>query len=168
VRYNRRITLTEYEDAITVKLTATKDRTCYVCGPDNPVGLHVPFEKDGEAGSTAVYLARKEHGGWNGILHGGVTFSLMDEAFGWCLYLQNIPAVTARVETRFHKPIPIGTRLHIRAWVVGKRRRLYDARAEVRVDNASGLLVAESDAVLCSVAQSDASADEEAVATMNG
>jgi acyl-coenzyme A thioesterase PaaI-like protein len=75
----------------------------------------------------------------------------MDEAFGWCLYFQGIPVVTARVETRFHKPIPTGTRLHIRAWVVRQRRRLYDARAEVRIDDQQGPLVAEADAVLCRV-----------------
>ena len=130
----------------------TKDTTCFVCGPDNPLGLRVPFERDGEAGSAAFYVARKEHGGWNGILHGGVTFSLMDEAFGWCLFFRDIPSVTARIETRFHKPIRIGTRLHIRAWVVRQRRRLYDAQAEVRIGDAGGLLVAESAAVLYNVA----------------
>ncbi|MBB5065442.1 PaaI family thioesterase [Granulicella mallensis] len=133
-------------------ISGTKDTTCFVCGPDNPLGLRVPFAPDGDAGSTAVYVARKEHGGWNGILHGGVTFSLMDEAFGWCLYFQDIPSVTARIETRFHRPIPIGTRLHIRAWVVGQRKRLFDAKAEVREGDAGGTLLAESEAVLCRVA----------------
>jgi acyl-coenzyme A thioesterase PaaI-like protein len=132
-------------------ISGTKDTTCYVCGPDNPLGLQVPFTPEGEAGSTAVYVARKEHGGWNGILHGGVTFSLMDEAFGWCLYFQDIPSVTARIETRFHRPIPIGTRLHVRAWVVGQRKRLFDAKAEVREGDADGTLLAESEAVLCRV-----------------
>jgi acyl-coenzyme A thioesterase PaaI-like protein len=132
-------------------ISGTKDTTCFVCGPDNSLGLQVPFVPDGDAGSAAVYVARKEHGGWNGILHGGVTFSLMDEAFGWCLYFQDIPSVTARIETRFHKPIPIGTRLHVRAWVVGQRKRLFDAKAEVREGDADGTLLAESEAVLCRV-----------------
>jgi acyl-coenzyme A thioesterase PaaI-like protein len=134
-----------------VTLSGTKHTTCFVCGPDNPLGLQVPFEPDGEAGSTATYVARKEHGGWNGILHGGVVFALMDEAFGWCLYFQRIPSVTARIQTSFHQPIPIGTHLHIRAWVTGQRRKLFDAKAEVRLDNVSGLLVAEPNAVLYTV-----------------
>jgi acyl-coenzyme A thioesterase PaaI-like protein len=146
-----------------VAFPGTKDANCFVCGPHNPLGLQVPFERDGETGSTAVYVARKEHGGWTGILHGGVTFSLMDEAFGWCLFFQNIPAVTARVETRFHKPIPIGTRLYIRAWAVRKRRRLYDARAEVRIGDAAGPLAAESDAVLCQLNPAGDRRDREAV-----
>jgi len=32
------------------------------------------------------YIARAEHGGWDGILHGGVMFALMDEALGWAHY----------------------------------------------------------------------------------
>jgi len=86
--------------------------------------------RDGKPGE---YVAQKKHSGWNGILHGGVTFSLMDEAFGWCLFFQNIPATTAKIETRFHKPIRIGASLEIKAWVIRQRRKLFDARAEVRV-----------------------------------
>ncbi len=132
-----------------MSFSGTKDATCYVCGPENPMGLQVPFERDGEMGSRARYIARKEHGGWNGLLHGGVTFSLMDEAFGWCLFFQEIPAMTAKIETRFHKPVRIGSVMEIRAWVVQQRKKLFDARAEVRVD---GELVAESEAVLFAAA----------------
>jgi acyl-coenzyme A thioesterase PaaI-like protein len=65
--------------------------------------------------------------------------------------LQRIPSVTARIETSFHKPVPIETRLNIRACVTGQHRKLSDARAEVKVDNASGPLVAESNAGLYAV-----------------
>jgi len=129
------------EVGVTMSFSGTKDATCYGCGPENPLGLRVPFERDGEKGGRAEYVARREHG--------GVTFSLMDEAFGWCLFFQDIPAVTAKIETRFHKPIQIGASLEVKAWVVRQRRKLFDARAEVRV---GGELVAESDAVLCTVA----------------
>jgi acyl-coenzyme A thioesterase PaaI-like protein len=134
-----------------VTFSGTKDSSCYVCGSANPMGLHVPFRRDGEAGSVAVYIARPEHGGWNGIPHGGITFTLMDEALGWCLFFQDIRAVTARTQTRFHRPIPIGTRLHIRGWVTGKRRTLYDAKAEIRIGDGEGLLAAESEAVMCHI-----------------
>src|SRR6266700_6827802 len=59
-------------------LVGGKDSRCYVCGPNNPLGLRVPFARDGAQGSQARYTARPEHAGWNGILHGGVTFALMD------------------------------------------------------------------------------------------
>lgn len=135
-------------------INGTKDTHCYVCGPDNPGGLNVPYYPDGSMAAVAIYIARPEHRGWTGILHGGVLFSLMDEAFGWSLFFENIPVVTAKIETRFHKPVAIGTPLHIRAWVTGQRRSLYDARAEVRIDHPQGELVAEAEAVLCPIANS--------------
>jgi len=134
-------------------LVGSKDSRCYVCGPNNPLGLRVPFTRDGAQGSQARYTARPEHAGWNGILHGGVTFALMDEALGWSLYYQDLPAVTARVETRFHKPIAVGARLIVKAWVVKQRRRLFEAHAEIRVDGPEATLLAQADATMCLIGQ---------------
>src|SRR6266436_446517 len=65
---------------LSIRLRPKNVRTCYVCGPDNARGLQVAFLADGAHGSRALYTARPEHEGWPGLLHGGVTFSLMDEA----------------------------------------------------------------------------------------
>ena len=129
-------------------MLAKKDSKCYVCGPDNTVGLQVSFQPDGRNGSMAHYRARAEHGGWNGILHGGVTFALMDEALGWALYYQNRPSVTARAETKFHKPVPVGADVVVKAWVVRDRKWLIEARAEVRLEEADGTLLAETNATM--------------------
>jgi uncharacterized protein (TIGR00369 family) len=131
-----------------MSLEGNKDSRCYVCGPDNPLGQRVPFSPNGEQGSQARYTALSEHAGWSGILHGGVTFALMDEALGWSLYYQSLPAVTARVETRFHKPISVGTKLIVKAWVVKRQRRLFVARAEIRIDGSEATLLAEADAAM--------------------
>lgn len=138
-----------------MSVVATKDSCCYVCGLDNPFGLKVPFEQEGAEGSVARYIARMEHGGWNGILHGGVTFSLMDEALGWALFFQQKPSVTAKVTTRFNKPVPIGAPLVIRGWVVRERSRMIDARAEVRSDDSSNTLFAEADATMYLIPESN-------------
>ena len=143
-------------------MRASKDSRCYVCGPDNPSGLQISFRRDGTQGSIARYIARAEHGGWNGILHGGVTFALMDEALGWALYYQDLPAVTARVETQFYKPVPIGANLTVRAWVVKQRRRLFDVHAEVRMEDAENTLLAESNATIYHVDQIDLGTGSEA------
>ena len=132
-----------------MSLDGNKDSICYVCGPDNPLGLRAQFSRDGEQGSLARYTALPEHAGWSGILHGGITFALMDEALGWSLYYQRFPVVTARVETRFHKPISVGTKLIVKAWMVKRRRRLSAARAEIRIDGSGATLLAEADAAMC-------------------
>ena len=99
-------------------------------------------------GEPASYTARAEHAGWAGILHGGVIFALMDEALGWSLYFQDIPAVTARAETRFHKPIRVGTPLIVAAQAVRQRCRVFQSHAEVRVDSPGNAVLAETNATL--------------------
>ncbi len=126
----------------------TRTTHCFACGPSNPLGLNVTFRPDGPFAAAATYIARPEHAGWAGILHGGITITLMDEAFGWCLLFENVTALTASITTRLHKSISTGTPLHIRAAVTRDRRRLVDAHAEVRHIDASGPLLAEADATL--------------------
>ena len=131
-----------------LQLRPKNERTCYICGPDNPGGLHVSFAADGPYGSRALYTARAEHEGWPGLLHGGVTFALMDEALGWAVYFQGLLGVTAKTEARFRQPIPIGMKLVVKAWTVSRRRRTVMARAEIRVDARDEPLVAEADATM--------------------
>ena len=123
-------------------------KACYVCGPENTLGLQVGFVPDGAHGCRASYTARHEHCGWPGLLHGGVAFALMDEAFAYALYFQGLHGVTARVETRFRSPIPSGAKLTVRAWTLDRRRRLVDARAEIRLDGDENLLMAEAEATM--------------------
>ena len=125
-----------------------KTNTCYVCGPENANGLHVPFVSDGAHGSRAAYTARAEHCGWPRLLHGGVAFALMDEALAWACYFQGLYGVTARVQARFRQPIPVGTKLMIRAWTIEQSRRLVNARAEIRLNAEGEPLVAEADATM--------------------
>jgi uncharacterized protein (TIGR00369 family) len=134
-----------------MSLAGKKDTRCFVCGVDNPVGLRVRFAPHGAQGSMARYTAPAEHAGWDGILHGGVIFALMDEALGWSLYFQNIAAVTARVETRFHRPIPVGASLIVTARVTKQRRRVFEAHAEIRTDGSGNTLLAEAAAVMCAI-----------------
>lgn len=121
---------------------------CYVCGPENTVGFQLPFARDGDHGSRAVYTARAEHCGWPGLLHGGVALTLLDEALAYALYFQGLYGVTARLEIRLRQPIPVGAKLVIRAWTIARRRQLVNARAEIRLDAPDNPLVAEANATL--------------------
>jgi acyl-coenzyme A thioesterase PaaI-like protein len=125
-----------------------KGNTCWVCGPENKVGLGVRFGPEGENGSRAYYTARAEHGGWPGILHGGVALTLMDEAFGWSLYFHGSAGLTGRFDARLRQQIPVGAKLVIRAWTTEKRKKFAKARAEIRQDSDSGPLLAEADAMM--------------------
>jgi acyl-coenzyme A thioesterase PaaI-like protein len=56
----------------------------------------------------------ENHQGAPGLAHGGLLSLAFDEALGKLMWLLRAPAVTARLETDFVKPVPMGTTLHIR------------------------------------------------------
>jgi acyl-coenzyme A thioesterase PaaI-like protein/quercetin dioxygenase-like cupin family protein len=123
-----------------------RDEHCFVCGWANPKSLGVAFERDPSGGSRTRYVARPEHEGWPGLLHGGVLFSLLDDAAGWAARFAGRPCVTSRASIRFRQSVPTDRALTIDA-EVRPRGRVLSARATAsRVDE--GDLVAEFEALL--------------------
>jgi len=115
--------------------TAQHDSHCFVCGFANPTALGVTYRPDSAGGSAATYVAKPEHEGWPGILHGGVLFSLLDNAAGWAARYGGRPCLTGRAEIRYRHPVSTGTTLDI-AGRLRRHGRVLTASAEAcRVDN---------------------------------
>jgi acyl-coenzyme A thioesterase PaaI-like protein len=53
-------------------------RMCFVCGIDNPIGLHLKFYTDEESRCVARFRPKPEHQGYPGHLHGGIISTLLD------------------------------------------------------------------------------------------
>ena len=83
-------------------------RWCFACGSENPHGLHLKFEHvAGEA--VAEFVPEKRHQGWDGLVHGGIIFTLLDEALAYAaIFASGRPAVTAEMQARIRKPCPVG------------------------------------------------------------
>lgn len=119
---------------------------CFGCGRHNPIGLHLVFERDGEDVLT-IYEPRPEDQGFPGIMHGGLLSLLLDEAMGWAMYADEVFAVTAKMETRFRRRVPLEGTLTVRARIARRRGRrieleatLHDREGQTLVE-ASGLFV---------------------------
>jgi len=107
-------------------------RKCYVCGTDNPVGLHVPFEMDSAARSIrGRFTPRPEHEGWEGIVHGGIVAALLDEAMVKLAALLGMPSVSAELTVKFRAPAVPGDDLVVTAVVAREARRLIETEAKV-------------------------------------
>jgi uncharacterized protein (TIGR00369 family) len=123
---------------------------CFVCGRDNPIGLHLTFYVDGHSIRT-TFTPGPEHQGWPGIMHGGISSAILDETVGRTAFLVDIWAVTGRLEVRYLQPVPIGRPLTAQAEIVRVRGRILEARGEIRLDDgtlaveAKGLYVRLSD-----------------------
>jgi acyl-coenzyme A thioesterase PaaI-like protein len=53
-------------------------RMCFVCGIENPIGLHLAFYTDDGDRCIARFRPRPEHQGFPGQLHGGLISTLPD------------------------------------------------------------------------------------------
>jgi acyl-coenzyme A thioesterase PaaI-like protein len=116
---------------------------CFVCGRDNPIGLHLTFFV-GDGKVTTSFTPGPEHQGWPGVMHGGITSTILDETVGRTAFLVDMWAVTGRMEVRFRRPIPIGETFTVTAEIVRVRSRALEARGEVRL--ADGTVAAEAQA----------------------
>ena len=96
---------------------------CFGCGELHPTGLHLVAHVGEGADITAEFIVTENHQGAPGLAHGGLLSLAFDEALGKLMWLLRAPAVTARLETDFLKPVPIGTRLHITARITGQVNR---------------------------------------------
>jgi uncharacterized protein (TIGR00369 family) len=105
---------------------------CYVCGKKNPVGLSVDFEiDDGARTVRAKFIPSANHQGYEGIVHGGILSSVLDEAMVKLAYSLGIPAVTAEITIKFTAPAAPGDELLVAGRLTDEGKRLVLAEATI-------------------------------------
>ena len=108
------------------------DGNCFVCGKNNPNGLQLSFEINKEKQSLkSTFITSPTFQGWDGIVHGGMVSTLLDEAMSKLVYELGHQAVTASLEVRFKKPAPILEPLSIHGEITEVSKRLIRAKAYV-------------------------------------
>jgi uncharacterized protein (TIGR00369 family) len=117
-------------------------RGCFGCGDLNPNGLKLAFRLEGGV-AVAEFDPDPQHQGYPGLMHGGLVATILDEAMGWAIYGRGIWAMTARMQVRFRRSVPLDRRLRVSAHVTNQRQRLLRARAELRDEG--GTLLAEGE-----------------------
>jgi uncharacterized protein (TIGR00369 family) len=116
---------------------------CFLCGMENPIGLKLFFYTDEQGRCIAKYRPLDEHQGYPGHLHGGISSALLDEVMGRVLLADQVWVVTARLEVRFAKPVPLDQELTVVAELVRSRPRTYEARGEIQLPDGTVLVEAK-------------------------
>jgi uncharacterized protein (TIGR00369 family) len=127
-------------------LVLSNDQWCFVCGSDNPVGLHTVWRFE-EGLARARFQPQRCHQGWSGVVHGGILASLLDEAMAQRLRFAGIHAVTAGLSIRYRKPVAIGGVFTIEARIVSERSRVVELASWVRAEDGACLAEAEGTCV---------------------
>jgi uncharacterized protein (TIGR00369 family) len=113
---------------------------CFGCGRDNPLGFKLSFRWDGRVASSE-FTPEHDYQGWPGLLHGGITACLLDEAMGYAALFEVGRCVTAKMNIKLTKPVPVGKKLRIAASIRKKSRKLVETEARITLED--GTLVAE-------------------------
>ncbi len=104
---------------------------CFACGQDNPIGLKIRFDVDGDA-CTAEFTPDENHVGFSDTVHGGIIYTALDDVTANILYRQGRKAHTARCEIRYRQPARVGEKLKLKGWIESERRRLIILKGEMR------------------------------------
>lgn len=131
-------------------------RSCFVCGAENALGFRLRVHADGDE-VRARFTAKKEHGGFLGIVHGGVAASLLDEVMVWaaCIARRHF-CYTAAFSVRYARPWQVGARVDIVARGNADRPRRVTAEGWIR--DVEGTVLARAGGVFLPVPAGDVDA----------
>lgn len=126
-------------------------RMCFTCGLENPFGLKLHFYDNGTDEVWADFAIGPNHQGYPGVVHGGVVAALLDEVGSRVMMAgsANRFGMTAKMEVRYRRPVPLETSLRAVARAVKDRGRFVSAHAEIRTP--AGEVLAEAEVLMAEV-----------------
>lgn len=135
---------------------------CFVCGVNNPVGLHLKFYQPTTGEVTADFLPPEHFQGYPGVLHGGIVATILDETAGRSLMGLASPRLmfTAKLEIKYRKNVPVGSPLVARGKAGNSRGRTAEAWSGIY--NPAGELLAEAQVLLVDIPNPPSSQELEA------
>lgn len=127
----------------------TDDNHCFVCGELNMSGLRMRPRIDAATQSASMQLAiPRAFQGWQGMAHGGILATLLDETCAYAAKSLVAHVVTAEITVTYKKPVPIENELLVFASVVGRRRKIIEVQGRIEI---AGELFAEAQAKMFDV-----------------
>ena len=109
-----------------------RNQWCFACGPKNPFGLKLSFREQDDT-YISEFTGQPQHQGYDGIMHGGIVSTLLDEIMARYLYAKGMNGVTGRLEVRYNKPTPIGVPLLIKGRITKGKGRLYETEGTIEL-----------------------------------
>jgi uncharacterized protein (TIGR00369 family) len=116
------------------------------------IGLHLQLHLEPGRCSTELVIPRQFEG-WEGIIHGGILCTILDEVMAWSLVANDNWGVTARMSIDFRKPVTVGQALRAEGWITEDRRRIQVTAGRI-VDAETGVELATAQATYVAAQES--------------
>lgn len=137
-----------------MKTKQPNSKMCFICGLENPIGLHLHIYEVEPGVIETTYIAPEHFQGYPGVLHGGIVGALIDEISARAQMGGDVNdprfMFTAKLEVKYRQNIPIGKLLKI----VGKAGKSKSKSAEAWAgiyDAETNELLAEGNTLLINV-----------------
>ena len=117
---------------------------CFACGTLNPSGLGLTMHVEPGRSWVETTLDRRFEG-WEGMAHGGILCTILDEVMAWALVVHDNWGVTARLSIDFRQPVTVGQSIRAEGWITEARRRIQVTAGRI-VDTESGRELATAQA----------------------
>jgi uncharacterized protein (TIGR00369 family) len=125
-------------------------RMCFICGLQNPVGLHMSIYNDHD--HNCIYsniTIPDQYQSYPGVVHGGIVATMLDEISGRATIMdgndQNL-MVTIKLEVKYRLPTPTNTPLKIVGRVVSQNESRAKVVGEIQLPD--GTVTASCESVL--------------------
>ncbi len=118
------------KDGHALRCVAELNPHCVVCGHQNPQGLQLTFRLDGK-GVIAEWVPGKNWESFQGVIHGGVISTVLDEAMSKVIIAQGLEAFTMDLRVRFKRKLRTGEMVWARGWTVEHQKRRITAEASL-------------------------------------
>lgn len=120
-------------------------KNCFLCGSENPIGLKLEFTYK-ENMAIAEWKAQAHFEGYEGIIHGGIIASLLDEAMAKIILKSGIIAVTSELSVKYYKPFPSDAEVIITGSIAEQRSKIITVFASIFSKGNPKLVFARGDA----------------------
>ena len=128
---------------MTFPIKQPNSKMCFICGLENPIGLHLHIYETEPGVVESKYIAPDHFQGYPGVLHGGIVAAILDEISGRA-HMGNAEnprfMFTGKLEVKYRKNVPVGKLLKI----IGKAGKIRSKMAE----SWAGIYDSETDELL--------------------
>jgi len=135
-----------------MKIKQPNSKMCFICGLENPIGLHLHIYETEPGVVETTYTAPDHFQGYPGVLHGGIVGALIDE-ISVRAHMGSDPEdprfmFTAKLEVKYRRNVPVGKPLKIIGKAGKSKARsaeawggIYDAETNELLAEGSTLLI---------------------------
>jgi uncharacterized protein (TIGR00369 family) len=118
---------------------------CFCCGINNDLGLKAEFYELEDGQVVAIFDPKEAYQSYPQRLHGGISATILDETLGRAILVlePDTWGVTAELNLRYKKPVPLGQPLRVLGRVTKNSHRLFIASGEIILPNGEIAVTAE-------------------------